>query len=153
MRVLLIIIMLVPSLGFAGQNCPLNGYWKSHEKKTLESLSKAKNVTEKQQKIFGSDFFGKLVMFVECGQFTSALEGWGETTRYETISTTRDKVVIQYIEFPDDKDPTEKEIHLHGGCYSVPINGGQFREYMCSSSQSAFNKQRNTDSGAERYKD
>lgn len=149
MKYLLILIMFASVSAYASGECPLNGYWQSNEKMTVESLYSSKTTTQNQREILGKDFFGKLVVFIECNQFTSALDGWSETTEYEIVSIGKDQLVIRYIEFPDDIKPTDKEIQIHGNCYSIPINGGQFREYMCKSSKAAFNKQRNSDSSAD----
>jgi hypothetical protein len=140
MNKLVTILLLIPSLVFAGENCPLNGYWQSDEKQTLESVYGSANRTKKQIALFSNGIFVKLVVKIECGQFTSVLEGWRETSPYEIIKQGNNKLTISYIELPDDEVPTTKEIHLHGECYSVPIIGGQFREFMCKSNKETFNQ-------------
>ena len=142
MRYIAILFFIIPQIVTANEDCPLYGYWKSNEKLTLESFAKAKDKTKKQEELFGSNFFGRLVNFIECKQFTYALEGWSETTSYELISANESEVVVKHIEFPGDDEPTIIEAHLSedGNCYSIPINGGQFMEYFCKSDEEAYNK-------------
>ena len=142
MRYLALLLLSFPYAVPAGDECPLYGYWKSNEQLTLESFASAKNKTKKQEEIFGSGFFGKLVVFIECHQFTSALEGWIETTPYELVSANESEVVIEYLEFPSDKESSIKKAYLsqNGECYSIPISGGQFMEYFCKSNVKAYNK-------------
>ena len=141
MNKLVATLLLFPCIALAGETCPLNGYWQSDEKQTLESFYNSANKTEKQIELFSKGFFGQLVVKIECGQFISALEGWSETTPYEIIEKGNNKLTISYIELPNDEVPTKKELHLHGQCYSVTVIGGQFREFMCKSTKETFNQQ------------
>jgi len=132
----LIFILLFASL--KANACPLEGYWKSNEEKTLASFSHAENVTEKQREFFTDNFFGKLYMHIECKKFTSVMEDWIETSNYELVSSSEKTVTIKYIS--ELEGEVVREATIESECYSLLINGGQFKEYFCPISAKAYNK-------------
>ncbi len=133
---LLTAIFLVLPLKVAG--CPLEGYWKSDEEKTLASFRQAKDVTAKQKEIFENKFFGKLYMHIECKRFTSVMEDWVETSKYDLVSSSDKFVTIRYTS--EIEGEVVREATIEGNCYSLEINGGQFKEYFCPVSVEAYNK-------------
>jgi len=140
----LILLLSLPGLVLA-EGCPLNGYWKSNEAMTLASFGKAKNVTLKQKELFSNRFFGKLYIYTECDKFITVMDDWIETSQYKLVSAEGNSVKISYIEYPDDSSPTMKEAVFEGECYSVPVNGGQFREYFCPVTEQEYNKAQKND--------
>jgi hypothetical protein len=118
--------------------CPLEGYWKSDEQKTLDSFRKAEDATDKQKDLFENGFFGKLYIHYECTKFTSAMDGALETRSYELISSNNNTVTVKYGD--EIKGEVVREIQIEGECYSLPVNEGQFREYFCPISKEAYNR-------------
>ncbi len=137
LTLILTIALFTSSLG--AKECPLEGFWKSNEAKTLASLEVASNVTEKQRELFSKDFFGKLFMQIKCSEYTAVLEDWYETTPYELISSKENVVILKYESILDEGFDV-MEATISGDCYSVPINSGQFREYLCRTTKEAYNK-------------
>ncbi|ROS01338.1 hypothetical protein EDC56_1773 [Sinobacterium caligoides] len=133
---LLIAILLVLPLRVIG--CPLEGYWKSDEEKTLASFRQAKDVTPKQMEVFENNFFGKLFMHIECRKFTSVMDDWIEISSYELVSSSSKSVIIRYTS--ELEGEVVREAKIEGNCYSLEINGGQFKEYFCPVSAKAYNK-------------
>ncbi len=135
-------VPLIIALYFAGNGvsnaCPLEGYWKSDEPKTLESFSKAENVTPKQKEVFENNFFGKLYMHIECNQFTAVMDEWIETSEYDLVSSTGSAVTIRY--HSEIEGEVVREAKIVGSCYTLEINEGQFLEYFCPISEEAYNK-------------
>ena len=138
-EIVLLILLCLPGTVLA-EDCPMNGYWTSNEEMTLSSFNEVKNATQKQKEIFSKDFFGKLYIHTECNKFTVIMDDWKEVSEYKLISVDGNSVKISYLEFPGDTEPTVKEAIFEGECYSVPINGGQFREYFCPITEQTYNK-------------
>lgn len=118
--------------------CPLKGYWKSDEERTLASFRQAKGVTSKQKEIFENKFFGKLYLHIECKEFTSVIEDWIETSKYDLLSSSSMSVTIRYTS--ELEGEVVREATIEGNCYSLEVNGGQFKEYFCPVSAEAYNK-------------
>ena len=133
---LLSAILLVLPLKVIG--CPLEGYWKSDEEKTLASFRQAKDVTPKQKEIFENNFFGKFYMHIKCKEFTSVMDDCIETSNYELLSSSSKAVTIRYTS--DLEGEVVREATIEGNCYSLEINDGQFKEYFCPVSAEAYNK-------------
>lgn len=126
------------ALSLQAISCPLEGYWKSDEGKTLSSFRQAKNATPKQKELFKNNFFGKLYMHIECKKFTSVMDGWIETTTYDLVSSSSKSVTIRYSS--ELEGEVVREATIDGDCYSLEVNGGQFEEYFCPVSEKAYNK-------------
>jgi hypothetical protein len=135
LRVLTAIFLVLP-LKVVG--CPLEGYWKSDEEKTLASFHQAKDTTPKQKELFENNFFGKLYMHIECKKFTSVMEDWVETGKYDLVSSSDKSVTIKYTS--ETEGEVVREATIEDDCYSLEINGGQFKEYFCPVSAEAYNK-------------
>lgn len=118
--------------------CPLEGHWRSNEEKTLASFRQAKDATQKQRELFENDFFGKLYMHIECKKFTSVMDDWIETSKYDLVSSSSKSVTIRYNS--ELEGEVVREAIIEGDCYSLEVNGGQFKEYFCPVSAEAYNK-------------
>lgn len=118
--------------------CPLEGYWKSDEAKTLASFHQAKDATPKQKELFENNFFGKLYMHIECRNFTFVMDNWIASSKYDLVSSSSESVTIRYTsEFMGE---VTSKATIEGDCYSIKINGGQFKEYFCPVSAKEYNK-------------
>lgn len=135
LRLLTAIFLVLP---FKVIGCPLEGYWKSNEEKTLASFRQAKGATSKQKEIFEKNFFGKLYTHIGCSKFTSVMADWIETSNYELVSSSSKSVTIRYTS--DLEGEVVREATIEGSCYSIEINDGQFKEYFCPVSAEAYNK-------------
>ena len=138
MKFVATIIVLIFSLNLKAEECPLEGYWKSHEAKTLESLKAAKNVSDKHKQLFENNFFGKLFMHIECDKFTAIMEDWQEVSKYTVIKASKESVTIKYNSTLEGI--VEREALITGECYSLEINNNQFREYFCPVTEKAYNE-------------
>ncbi|WP_019601853.1 hypothetical protein [Teredinibacter turnerae] len=133
MKSILFAFVLIP---IASVSCPLEGYWKSNEEMTLESMKKAEGLTEPQLNLFSNNFFGKLYLKIECNKFVSVYEDWIETTEYTLISFNENEVVTKY--FSDVEGEVEKTSKLEGKCYSMGVLNDKFKEYFCPIGESDF---------------
>lgn len=138
MKILITIIFLTLLTDVQAEECPLSGYWKSDEAKTLISFKAADKVTQKQKELLTNNFFGKLFVHIDCKTFTSVFEGRKETSEYIIVDASKEKVVMRYDSAL--KGVNEMVATIEGPCYSVLINDGQFREYFCPSTEQAYNK-------------
>ncbi|WP_220815882.1 hypothetical protein [Pseudomonas paralcaligenes] len=136
-RALTIVLLLVSA---HASTCPLEGYWKSHEEKTLASFRSAKDTTAKQREILTKNFFGKLFIHIECDKFTTVMDGWMQTSSYKLLSSPETAVTIQY--HSDLEGNVMSEAVIEDKCYSAPVNSGQFKEYFCPVNAEEFNKAR-----------
>jgi hypothetical protein len=139
MRSLHLVLLPLVAMIATTEACPLQGYWKSNEKLTIESFRKSLNPTEKQKKLFENKFFGKLFVHIDCSEFTSVMDGWSETVPYAVVSSSNESVVVHYKSTGEVSQEIDIEAKIEGECYSLPINGGQFREYFCPVSKEAYN--------------
>lgn len=111
------------------RSCPLEGYWRSDEAKTLASLSQAKDLTEAQRTLLTDDFFGKLFIHMECDRFTSVYEDFIQSSSYELLSSSKSQIRFKYHN--DFEGEVVSTATIEGDCYWVPIVGGSVREYFC----------------------
>lgn len=135
LRKLPVIILALP---LQAVSCPLEGYWKSDEEKTLVSFRQAKNSTSKQKKLFENNFFGKLYMHIQCKKFITVMDDWIETTQYDLLSSSSKSVTIRYSS--ELEGEVVREVTIDGDCYFLEVNGGQFKEYFCPISEKAYSK-------------
>ena len=66
------------------------------------------------------------------------MEDWVETSSYELVSSSDQVVIIKYNS--ELEGEVVREAAIEGECYSLLINGGQFKEYFCPVSAKAYNK-------------
>ncbi|MGX5172501.1 hypothetical protein ACUR5C_00570 [Aliikangiella sp. IMCC44653] len=136
--ILRILVLMFLFVAVKVSACPLEGYWKSNEEKTLASFRQAKNSTEKQKALLSEDFFGKLYIQFECEKFTAVLEDWVETYSYALVSATDKNVTFKYSS--ELEGEVVREATIEGDCYSLSINDGQFKEYFCPITPKAFSE-------------
>lgn len=117
-------------------SCPLEGYWKSDEEKTLASFRQALNATQEQKEVFEKNFFGNLYVHFECDSFTSVLDDWIETSNYELVTVADEFVVIRYTSILEGV--VTLEATMENDCYFIDVMGGQFKEYFCPVSADAY---------------
>ncbi len=117
-------------------SCPLAGYWKSDEEKTLASFRQVIGATQKQKEVFENNFFGNLYIHIECEKLTSVMDDWMETKDYELVSFTDESVIISYASILEGVVTLEATIE--NDCYFIDVMGGQFKEYFCPVSADAY---------------
>ena len=118
--------------------CPLEGYWKSNEPKTLESMRRAIDLPEKARKLFENNFFGKLHAHIECNRFTTVLDGEVQSSEYEIIRLESN--VYRLKSYSEILGDIEQTLRVEGACYSLEISQGKFREYFCPITVEAYNE-------------
>jgi len=126
---LLAIVFLVSISTLEAKECLLNGKWKSNEKKTLKSMSKAK-LTKKQRNYLSNNFFGKLVVVNTCKDSTSYFDGEAEVMKLISLKENGNIVTTEYYSELHQMVIKSKVV-LEGECYSLPLEAMGFNEIFC----------------------
>ena len=148
MKIAIVILVLLTSTVAHAEECPLSGYWRSHEGKTLESLSAAEEITDEQAAFYSRNFFGRQHVYIECHQFTSVLDEWEDVQPY-TFVTEGDQFYLTY--FSEFEGDVKRPVLIEDDCYAVPVHEGQFWEYFCPVSAEAYSDYRFEDYQATLY--
>lgn len=116
----------------AQQECDTCGRWRSDADRTLAEMHQSDKLTDAQRKLFGNDFFGKLVVettpdatrayFPDENPQSVAWADW------EVVSRSGDAIVIRYK--PDDEWIT-RSLSIHGSCYRIEQPELGFGEWFC----------------------
>ena len=111
------------------ESCPIAGTWKSHEGKTLENMKKVK-LSEKQISFLSNDFFGELLIEIDCEGFTSLYKGHLDSIKFTKLEIDGNIFTTTYYDELLDED-INRSMTLEGDCYSVLLEGLGFSEVFC----------------------
>lgn len=135
-----IILYIITLLLFGCGNVPhkdLLGYWKSDEKKTLESMNSKPEITEKAKEVFKNDFFGKFIVEYKIDTYRARFEKKEENIEefdqfypYKVIDITDEYYFLESYDLLQDTIE-KKKIYKDGDCHFVLISKWEFREYFC----------------------
>lgn len=132
----LTILFIVPFYGSItlADNCPIAGTWKSNEEKTLENMKKVE-LTEKQISLLSNNFFGELIVEIDCEGFTSFYEGQQESIKFKKLEVNGNVYTSTYYDELFGEEVT-RSITLEGDCYSLLLEGLGFSEVFCRTEES-----------------
>jgi hypothetical protein len=127
---LLMAMGVMPAL--ASDVCELCGTWKSHEQRTLQEMSRSKLIGLEQRALFGSNFFGRLVVEIRSGQRRSYFDDEDlATVAWEAHSTIALAPGVYSMKSKTGGEEQTRNVRVRGDCFLVEQPELGFGEWFC----------------------
>jgi hypothetical protein len=114
--------------------CDLCGNWKSNAELTISGMEASTKLTDRQRKLFRSNFYGQLVVETTATQSRAYFPDenpdkvtWGP---WKVLSKDKNRFITS-TKMPNSDTWIEHTIVNHGNCYEVIRNHLGFSEWFC----------------------